>query len=272
MGGRLQPVDCIRHVVPHGRRCNMGTAHQEALTKGSHLFADWNAFVTAFEARFIGRMQEANARRARAQLVQGSGSMAEYQAHFDNLASLTGYSDVDLWERYREGLSNEVKDVLAISNRDVSDLAKLKEGVLAVDKRMHERKDERAAKAAKAPAQAQWRPTVPAAVPASASWNVQRPVVAVPVHDPNAMDVDATFAGRRVGDSFRAEWTAGMRNRCYGCGETGHVKSACPHAQSLCSRCSKAGHIEKVCYQKVQGKPPPVELVPLQRDLVITTN
>jgi hypothetical protein len=229
--------------------------YQEALTKGDHPFADWSAFVAAFEARFIGRTQEADARRAMAQLVQGNGSVAKYQARFDNLAPLTRYSDVDLWERYREGLSDEVKDVLAISDRDVSNLAKLKEGVLAVDKRMRERKDERAAKAAKAPAQAQWRPAVPAAVPASASWNVQRPVVAAPVRDPNAMDVDATFAGRRVGDSFRAEWTAGMRNRCYGCGETGHVKSACPHAQSLCSWCGKAGHIKKVCYQKVQGKP-----------------
>jgi hypothetical protein len=46
-----------------------------------------------------------------------------------------------------------------------------------------------------------------------------------------------------------------MRNCCYGCGETGHVKLACPHAQSLCSWCGKVGHIEKVCYQKVQGKP-----------------
>jgi hypothetical protein len=69
------------------------------------------------------------------------------------------------------------------------------------------------------------------------------------------MDIDATFAGRRVGDSFRAEWTAGMRGRCYGCGETGHVKAACPHARSLCSWCGREGHIEKVCYQKVQNKP-----------------
>jgi hypothetical protein len=229
--------------------------YQEALTKGDHPFADWSAFIATFEARFIGRTQEADARRAMAQLVQGNGSVAEYQVRFNNLAPLTRYSDVDLWERYRKGLSDEVKDVLAISDRDVSDLAKLKEGVLAVDKRMRERKDERAAKAAKAPAQGQWRPAVPAAVPASASWNVQRPIVTAPVRNPNAMDVDATFAGRRVGDSFRAEWTAGMRNRCYGCGEAGHVKSACPHAQSLCSWCGKAGHIEKVCYQKVQGKP-----------------
>jgi hypothetical protein len=178
------------------------------------------SFLTGNAATWALPYQEAltmaNAHRAMAQLVQGSGSMAKYQAHFDNLVSLTGYSGVDLWERYREGLSDEVKDVLAISDRNVSNLAKLKEGVLAVDKRMRECKDKHAAKAAKAPAQAQWCPTVPAAVPASASWNVQRPVVAVPVRNPNAMDVDATFAGRRVGDSFRAEWTAGMCNRCYG--------------------------------------------------------
>jgi hypothetical protein len=229
--------------------------YQEALTKGDHPFADWSAFVAAFEACFIGRTQEADVRRAMAQLVQGNGSVAGYQVRFDNLALLTRHSDVDLWERYRKGLSDEVKDVLAISDRDVSDLAKLKEGVLAINKRMRERKDKRAAKAAKAPAQAQWRPAVPAAVPTSASWNVQRPVIAVPARDPNAMDVDATFAGRRVRDSFRAEWTVGMRNRCYGCGKTGHVKSACPHGQSLCSWCGKVGHIEKVCYQKVQGKP-----------------
>jgi hypothetical protein len=176
--------------------------YQGALTKGDHPFADWSAFVAAFEARFIGRTQEADARRAMAQLVQGNGSVAEYQVRFDNLAPLTCHSDVDLWERYRKGLSDEVKDVLAISDHDVSNLTKLKEGVLAINKRMRERKDERTAKAAKAPAQAQWCPAVPAAVPTSASWNVQRPVVAVPTRDPNAMDVDATFAGRRVGDSF----------------------------------------------------------------------
>jgi hypothetical protein len=227
--------------------------YQESMTKGSDPFPTWQDFVNAFEARLIGRTQEADARRAMAQLTQGTGTVAEYQAWFDNLATLTRYSDVDLWEQYCEGLSKEVKDVLAISDQDISTLAKLKEGVLAVDKRMRKQKDEKAAKAAKVPAQPQWRPAVPAPIPSSATWHVQR-APAQPACDPNAMDVDATFAGRRIGDSFRAEWTAGMRNRCYGCGETGHVKSACPHAQLLCSWCGKAGHIEKVCYQKVQGK------------------
>jgi hypothetical protein len=71
------------------------------------------------------------------------------------------------------------------------------------------------------------------------------------------MQVDATFAGRsaRVGDSFRQEWMAGMRGRCYGCGDTRHTKAQCPHGQSLCSWCGRSGHLDKVCFQKVSGRP-----------------
>jgi hypothetical protein len=107
---------------------------------------------------------------------------------------LTRYSDVDLWEQYHEGPSKEVKDVLAISDQDISPLAKLKEGVLAVDKHMRKQKDEKAAKTAKMPAQPQWRPAVPAPVPSSATWHVQR-APAPPARDPNAMDVDTPANG-----------------------------------------------------------------------------
>jgi hypothetical protein len=79
-----------------GNAATWALPYQEVLTKGGHPFADWAAFVAAFEARFIGRTQEADARQAMAQLVQGSGSVAEYQARFNNLAPLTCYSDVEL--------------------------------------------------------------------------------------------------------------------------------------------------------------------------------
>jgi hypothetical protein len=205
----------------------------------------WDAFVRAFQARFEPLNKKLEAQKAIKLLFQGNGLVAEYAAKFENLAPLTNLSDEDLRQRFYEHLTDHVKDGLALTDKDISTYDLVKSAAMIIDQRLRERRSKVRSNnpfQTRASTQSNWRPTTAATVP---------------VVDPDAMQVDATFAGRnaRVGDSFRQEWMAGMRGRCYGCGDTRHAKAQCPHGQSLFSWCGRPGHLDKVCFQKASGKP-----------------
>jgi hypothetical protein len=177
-------------------------------------------------------------------LFQGNGSVAEYAAKFENLAPLTNLSDEDLRQHFYEHLTDHVKDRLALTDKDISMYELVKAAAMVIDQRLHERQSKVRSNPfqTRPSTQSNWQPTATAMVL---------------VVDPNAMQVDTTFAGRsaRVGDSFQQEWMAGMRGHCYRCDDNQHVKAQCLHGQSLCSWCGQLGHLNKVCFQKVLGKP-----------------
>ena len=70
-------------------------------------------------------------------------SVAEYKAKFDEQSSLTKWSQVDLRTRFYDGLSDSIKDTLAITDRPIETLAELFESAQVVDTRMHQRAAEK---------------------------------------------------------------------------------------------------------------------------------
>lgn len=71
---------------------------------------DWAKFVEEFKAQFGASNEAADARREidRMKLKKGQ-KVADYTSHYQEIAERTGYSDLDLWERYASSLSSEIR-------------------------------------------------------------------------------------------------------------------------------------------------------------------
>ena len=64
--------------------------------------------------------------------------MAEYKAKFEEHSSLTGWSKVDLRSHFYDGLSNAIKDTLAISDHPIEAYKSLVDAVQALDIRLQQ--------------------------------------------------------------------------------------------------------------------------------------
>ena len=76
----------------------------------------WSKFEDEFTKRFIPQDPGEATREALKCLYQGKCSVAEYKAKFEEHSSLTGWSKADLRSCFYNGLSNAIKDTLAISD------------------------------------------------------------------------------------------------------------------------------------------------------------
>ena len=76
-------------------------------------------------------------------LKQGKNSVAEYISRFDQYTGQTGWSDADHRTRFYDGLSEQLKDNLAISNRPITSLQELKAAAQVLDQRMRQREAEK---------------------------------------------------------------------------------------------------------------------------------
>ena len=153
--------------------------------------------------------------------------MAEYISRFDQYTGQTGWSDADHRTRFYDGLSEQLKDNLAISDRPITSLQELKAAAQVLDQRMRQREAEKKGRTYHTTSQA-------------------------PSKDPNAMEVDAS---RQKEERNRRTYMSFMKGKCYGCGSTDHAKKDRQHNRDICSHCKKVGHCSPVCFSKYMGKP-----------------
>ena len=153
--------------------------------------------------------------------------MAEYISRFDQYTGQTGWSDADHRTRFYNGLSEQLKDNLAISDRPITSLQELKAAAQVLDQRMRQREAEKKGRTYHTTSQA-------------------------PSKDPNAMEVDAS---RQKKEHNRRTYLVFMKEKCYGCGSTDHAKKDRQHNRDICGHCKKVGHRSPVCFSKYMGKP-----------------
>ena len=153
--------------------------------------------------------------------------MAEYISRFDQYTGQTGWSDADHRTRFYDGLSEQLKDNLAISDHPITLLQELKAAAQVLDQRMRQREAEKKGRTYHTTSQA-------------------------PSKDPNAMEVDAS---RQKEKHNRRTYMVFMKGKCYGCGSPDHVKKDGQHNQDICGHCKKVGHRSPVCFSKYMGKP-----------------
>ena len=96
----------------------------------------WQEFKEQFTHRFIPLNLAQGACKALKKLKQGQKSVAEYKAKFDKQSSLTKWLQIDLRTHFYNGLSDSIKDMLAITNCPIETLTELFESAQIVDMRM----------------------------------------------------------------------------------------------------------------------------------------
>ena len=216
------------------------TPYMEELAVGRHPFdSDWDKFVAAFKLRFETADEAVEAKEALRTLYQGSKTVPEYTARFQEVAPRTGYSEADLRDRFYEHLATKVKDELVHTERPTKSLSELIKVASDVDTRIRQRATEKARELGKAP-------------PASSNrtFTFSAPAPTAPSRDPNAMDVDAAKMGN---GKTRFDYLRWMTGKCFGCGATDHTKAQGNHSREICGHCHRLGHKEEVCQDKFMG-------------------
>lgn len=198
-----------------------------------------NEFKTAFKARFDSVDAKVDAWSKLETLKQDDKTVPKYAALFNQYSDIVGISDGDKWNRFRKGLNEWIKDDLARTEKDHSDLGKLIDVATSMERRKLERQAEKARDKGQAPK-------------ATSTPHAFRPFQPASVVDPNAMVIDASVPGN---GKTRDHWRQAMRGKCYGCGDQNHVSANCPSKRTICSWCNKVGHTDQVCMNRYLGRP-----------------
>jgi hypothetical protein len=186
----------------------------------------WQTFLDHFTRRFAPLNTEDSARDALKRTRQNKGTVAEYMAMFDQYAGQTGWSPVDLRQRFYDGLNDRVKDALA------GTIDELRAAAQSLDQRWWQREAEKKGH----------------------TFTLGNPKQS----DPNAMQVDATRQDNSSNNKTqknRGSYIKHMQGKCYGCGSDKHTKKDGNHERDVCNHCGKTGHRSPVCFTKYIGKP-----------------
>ena len=124
-------------------------------------------FTEAFTKRFAPLDTAEAAQEVLKALKQGKSSVAEYISKFDQYMGQTGWSATDHCTRFYDGLNNQLKDNLSISNRAIDSYDKLQMAAHVLDRRMRQCQAEKLHKH-------------------------MAMIMPAPSKDPNAMEVDAS--------------------------------------------------------------------------------
>lgn len=100
-------------------------------------------FLETFEKLFKEPLDEIIARREIQQLRQKTLPATVYATKFMSLSVLTGFNNEALLDLFRQGLNDDIKDVLASSANVPKDLTGFFNHVITVDNRLHERRLEK---------------------------------------------------------------------------------------------------------------------------------
>ena len=200
----------------------------ELLAQGLLAFqGDYSHFVQVFLKRFTPLDTTKATRDALKALKQGKNSVVKYISRFDQYTGQTGWSDTDHHTKFYDGLNEQLKDNLAISDRPITQLQDLKAAAQILDQRMRQREAEKKGHTYHTTSQALSK-------------------------DPDAMEVDAS---RQKEERNRRTYMAFMKGKCYGCGNTDHAKKDGKHKCDICGHCKKVGHHSPICFSKYLGKP-----------------
>ena len=214
--------------------CTWALPYLEELGRGKQPFkGDWAEFEKAFTQRFMPQDSQEVAREALKNIKQGKQTVAEYTSKFDQYIMQTGWSDADHRTRYYDGLSDKVKDSMAITDRPIATFKELRKVALILDQRICQREAEKKGQTFSNMSQG------------TSSRN------------PDAMEVNASCQGNSNPNEKKTHksYLASMKGRCFGCGSKEHNKKDGNHERDVCHHCGKVGHRSTVCLSKYLGKP-----------------
>jgi hypothetical protein len=206
----------------------------EELRGGTIPFAGlWAMFIDHFTRRFAPLDTADSAQDALKKVQQKNSTVAEYTSLFNQYLAQTGWSLVDLRQRYYDGLNDHVKDRLSEIPTPPANLADLQAATQNIDQRWRQCEAEKKG----------------GTITISPSQGTSS--------DPNMMQVDATCQGNQKPYETKkdcASYIKSMQGKCYGCGSDKHTKKDGNHERDVCNHCGKMGHRSPVCSNKYIGK------------------
>ena len=187
------------------------------LEKKSPLLEDFEAFVKEFQASFGDTDSTRTAINKIRRLRQGDRPASAYAADFRLLACDIPWDEAALMDQFRQGLRNDVKDLLLTFPEDPMSLTEAISRAVRCDNRLFERRSERQQMLRRQPEQTY--ASVVATPP-----QVSRPITR---DGPTPMEIEST---QRRGPLSNAEKQRRRAHRlCLYCGRPGHIAVNCPH-------------------------------------------
>jgi hypothetical protein len=207
----------------------------------------WDEFQTAFRMRWISVADDVAARQKLVTLRQGTLSVEAFYSRFKALADRSGLSEVDLLERFKASVNEDILMTMAEVHSDKKTLQTWTRAAIELDLNRREAENITRAKKGKAPLQASGD-TKSATAPTK------------PSADPDAMDVDAVYlsvAASILNSAQNAKWKEIMKDRCYACGDKTHRSKECSVRKDRkpCGHCEGKGHTRAVCLRRYAGLP-----------------
>ena len=180
----------------------------------SPLLQSYAQFLQEFKFLFDDPLKCQNARNAVSRLKQGKGSVLSFAVKFRRLAASTGYNNEALTQHFRDGLNDDVKDVLATCRDEPTDLDSLIPYCIAIDNRLYQRRLEKSGNRSNLRPNAR-NISVPTASSSTAPMDL------------DAMKVSVTKSLTQEERQRRIQ-----NNLCLYCGEPGHRIAQCPNRKN----------------------------------------
>jgi hypothetical protein len=208
----------------------------------------WDEFQTAFCMRWISVTDNVATRQKLVTLCQGTLLVEAFWSCFKALADRSGLSEVDLLERFKVSINEDILMTMAKVHSDKKNLATWTHAAIELDLNHHEAENITCAKKGKAPLQASGE-TKSATAPTK------------PSADPDAMDVDTVYLNVTASILTlvqNAKWKEIMKDRCYACSDKTHCSKECGvwKDRKLCGHCEGKGHTKAVCLRRFAGLAP----------------
>jgi hypothetical protein len=196
------------------------------------LLTNWDRFLAKFEAAYGDPTPFATAEN-RLRSLRQTGAASVYAQEWRTIAETLPLSPYEQVKRFREGLKNDVKDVLSQNPDPPDGLDEFVNLVVSIDNRLFERREEKRRDSGARPAQHPPRRDNGRRDDHNPRQQRQYdlPPVAPPppppipnVSGPAPMDIDATTRGRRHSRLSQAERARRLSNNlCLYCGLPGHM-------------------------------------------------
>jgi hypothetical protein len=205
----------------------------------------WDEFQTAFRMRWISVADDVAACQKLVTLCQGTLSVKAFYSRFKALADRSGLSEVDLLERFKASVNEDILMTMAEVHSDKKTLQTWTCAAIELNLNRREAENITCAKKGKAPLQASGD-AKSATAPTKPSAN------------PDAMDVDAVYlsvAASILTSVQNAKWKEIMKDRCYACGDRTHHSKECGVRKDHkpCGHCEGKGHTKAVCLCRYAG-------------------
>lgn len=162
-------------------------------------FIGWETFVEAFKQHFMLSEQSEMAQDALEVLIMGNKSCEEYTTMFNGYAETSGYDEIYLLRRYKEGLNRQLMMNVVRSHPPPTTLKEWKDRSLTLDR--------------------EWRRAKGRTTRTESSEH-KTPKKETKERDPNAMEIDAISVTERQ-DLMK-------KGACFVCREHGHIAKNCP--------------------------------------------